>query len=257
MLTGGEGRGGDERVLLFEALERAGGEPPASPQDVEGVLALCDDMRRLARLNRLLERRVERRTRQLEAARLEVLEQLALVTQLRDDGVGEHNRRVGRLAARLAAALGLAAPEAELIGRAAVLHDVGKVGIPDAILRKPGRLTARELAVMRRHPRIGADILARGHSPLARIASDIALTHHERWDGGGYPQGLRGEASPLAGRLVAVADAWDVMTHARPYRRPRPPAAARAELERERGAQFDPRVVEAFLALEGTLWQRT
>ncbi len=257
MLTGGEGRGGDERVLLFEALERAGGEPPASPQDVEGVLALCDDMRRLARLNRLLERRVERRTRQLEAARLEVLEQLALVTQLRDDGVGEHNRRVGRLAARLAAALGIAAPEAELIGRAAVLHDVGKVGIPDAILRKPGRLTARELAIMRRHPRIGADILARGHSPLARIASDIALTHHERWDGGGYPQGLCGEAIPLAGRLVAVADAWDVMTHARPYRRPRPPAAARAELERERGAQFDPRVVEAFLALEGTLWQRT
>jgi putative two-component system response regulator len=137
-----------------------------------------------------------------------------------------------------------------LLERAAPLHDLGKIGIPDQILLKPGKLTPEEFAIMQTHTTIGAALLANGRSDLVQMAECIALNHHERWDGGGYPRGLQGEQIPLVGRLVAVADAFDAMIHVRPYKPAYPVADALAEIAAQSGRQFDPQLVSAFLALQ-------
>jgi putative two-component system response regulator len=157
---------------------------------------------------------------------------------------------VGKLSALLAQAHGLPPAEVTVIRRAAPLHDVGKIGIPDGILLKPGRLSADEYEIMKTHTTIGAQILSGGRFPLLQVAENIALTHHERWDGGGYPQGLRGESIPLPGRIVSVADAFDAMTRARPYKEAWPVARALAELQQCAGTQFDPKIIDAFLVLQ-------
>jgi putative two-component system response regulator len=204
---------------------------------------------RLAAQNQALEARVRRRTAELEQSQLEVLQRLAQAAELRDDDTGQHTRRVGELAAELARALGVADEEVELIRRAAPLHDVGKIGIPDAILLKPERLDPAEFAVMKTHAAIGARMLAGGRSPLMRMAERIALTHHERWDGSGYPGGLTGEDIPLAGRIVAVADFYDALAHDRPYRGAWALKRITGEIAAQSGRHFDPRVAERFLAL--------
>lgn len=182
-------------------------------------------------------------------AQLEVLARLAAASEARDDDTGQHTRRVGELAARIAKALGLSCDEVELIRLAAPLHDVGKIGIPDSILRKPRALTAAEFAIMQKHTVIGAEMLADGATPHIRMAEMIARSHHEWWNGGGYPDGLLGEEIPLPARIVAVADVYDALTHARPYR----PAWKRerviGELRRKSGTHFEPRVVQAFLEI--------
>ncbi|MHB8491002.1 MAG: HD domain-containing phosphohydrolase [Solirubrobacteraceae bacterium] len=186
----------------------------------------------------------------LAADRVEDLKRLALVCEYRDDSTSRHTERVGRTAGLLAAQLKLDGEMVRAIGRAAPLHDVGKVGIPDSILLKPGALTAEERTTMQTHITIGARILGASDFAVLRLAMEIALTHHERWDGGGYPNGLRGEDIPVSGRIVAVADAFDAMTHERAYRRPVSASEALAEIERCSGAHFDPAVVAAFLALD-------
>lgn len=196
-----------------------------------------------------LESEVAERTRDLERARREVLERLARAAEYRDDETGEHTRRVGLLTGRLAEALGLPDEEAELLEEVAPLHDLGKIGIPDAILLKEGPLTDEEFEVMKRHTVIGAELLSGGASDLAVKAETIARYHHERWNGRGYPAGLAGEEIPLAGRMVAVVDAFDAMTHARPYKPAWPVERALEELRACAGGQFDPDVVEAFLAI--------
>src|SRR5207302_8822188 len=138
----------------------------------------------------------------------------------------------------------------ELIYKAAPLHDVGKLAIPEALLLKPGRLTRAEFEQVKRHTTTGADILAGSPSAVIRVAEEIARTHHEWWDGSGYPAGLAGEEIPLAGRIVALADVFDALTHARPYKHAWPIAKSVAEIERLAGRQFDPRLVVAFLALD-------
>jgi putative two-component system response regulator len=143
----------------------------------------------------------------------------------------------------------MSADERELIRRTAPLHDIGKVGIPDAILRKSGPLDDEEIAAMQRHTVIGARILDGGRHRILHMARDIAEAHHERWDGGGYPHGLRGEAIPIEARLVAVADTFDVMTHARPYKRAASPQEAVAEIVRCAGSQFDPAVAASIAAI--------
>ena len=148
----------------------------------------------------------------------------------------------------LAREMGLDASECDAIRRAAPMHDVGKIGVPDAVLLKPGRLDEGELAAMRRHAAQGARMLAGGKTALVRMAETIARTHHERWDGSGYPHGLKGEEIPLAGRIVAVADVFDALTSERPYKRAWGVDAAVAEIEGLAGKHFDPRVVAAFLA---------
>ncbi|HEX5922867.1 MAG TPA: HD domain-containing phosphohydrolase [Baekduia sp.] len=186
----------------------------------------------------------------IEDAQFETLARLAAAAEYRDDDTGAHTRRVGELAGRLAEALGLPAERVRLIRLAAPLHDVGKIGIPDAILLKPGRLTEEEFDHMKRHTTIGAQMLAGGVSAQIALAEQIARTHHERWDGTGYPAGLAGDAIPIAGRIVAVADVFDALTHVRPYKTAWPRAEALAELRRQRGRQFDREVIDALLALE-------
>ena len=188
--------------------------------------------------------RAEEKAREAE---LEVLERLAAAGEARDDDTGQHTRRVGELAAHIAHALGLPLDEVDLIRLAAPLHDVGKIGIPDAILRKPGRLTADEFAIMQTHTLIGAGMLGDGATRHMRMAETIARSHHEWWDGKGYPDGLAGEAIPLAARIVAVADVYDALTHARPYRGAWKRERVIAELRRKTRTHFDPQVVQAFL----------
>lgn len=201
----------------------------------------------LTRANDHLEEQVQVRTRQVEASQIEILERLAAAVEFRDDDTGQHTRRVGHIAAELARALGLSATEQALLRRAAPLHDVGKVAVPDSILLKPARLTPDERAIMQHHAETGARILARGRSPLLRMAEQIAMSHHERWDGSGYPHGLAGDAIPLAARLTSVADIFDALSHDRPYRQAWEPARVFAELARESGAGLDPAIVAACL----------
>lgn len=196
--------------------------------------------------NQLLEQKVRERTAELEETQNEILERLALAAEYRDDDTGEHTKRVGQMSAQIAQALGLSNAEVELIRRAALLHDVGKIGIPDSILLKPGKLSPDEFNHMKTHTTLGAKMLSGGRFPLLQRAQEIALTHHERWDGTGYML-LQGEAIPIAGRIVAVADVFDALTSARPYKDAWPPMEAIEEIQRQSGEQFDPQVVDAFL----------
>jgi putative two-component system response regulator len=201
----------------------------------------------LAEQNDLLEQRVKQRTRDLEAARLETLQCLARVTELRDDETGRHAERVGMMSSILATALGLDDEQAELVRRAAPLHDCGKIGVPDFILLKPGRLTAEEFAAMELHATLGVEILRGLESPVLRLASEIARTHHERWNGKGYPAALQGNQIPLVGRIVGLVDVFDALTHERPYKPAWTVDAAAAEIEQQAGKHFDPAVVEAVI----------
>jgi putative two-component system response regulator len=205
--------------------------------------------RRLADGAQLLEAKVAERMRQLEAGRVEALQRLALEAEYRDDASSQHTERVGATAAAIAAQLGLDAAEVQLVREAAPLHDIGKLAIPDAILLKPGKLSPQEYELMKTHAELGARALSGSSSLVLQMAAVIAVSHHERWDGRGYPEGLAGEAIPLAGRVAAVADVYDALTHDRPYKSLWPVEQAIAEIRRAAGSQFDPRVVEAFLAM--------
>jgi putative two-component system response regulator len=220
---------------------------------VRNLLQVQQLQQRLSTQNANLEHLVEQRTSDLERARLEILDRLALASEYRDDETQEHAWRIGRTSALLALQLGLGEREVELIRRAAPLHDIGKIGIPDAILLKPGRLSAEEFETIKSHTTIGAQILSGSNSPVLTMAESIALTHHERWHGGGYPQGLSGEAIPLPARLVAVADVFDALSHARPYKDAWPLHEAIAEIRNQSGRQFDPSVVAAFSSLDHPL----
>jgi putative two-component system response regulator len=217
---------------------------------VRNLLQVRDLQKQLHERNLALEVAVARRTRELEQARLEILARLALAAEYRDDATQQHAWRIGRTSARLAARLRLDPSEVELINRAAPLHDIGKIGIPDAVLLKAGALTTSERCRIQEHTTIGAEILSGSETPVLRTAEQIALTHHERWDGRGYPHGLHGQQIPLVGQIVAVADVFDALTHDRPYKAAWPVDRAVGEIHSQAGRQFDPRVVEAFSALE-------
>ncbi|MBW3595209.1 MAG: response regulator [Actinobacteria bacterium] len=207
------------------------------------------ETRRLHKLlrneNELLEKKVAERTQDLERAKVEILQRLAMASEFRDDCTGEHTQRVGELSARMALVLGLSPRQVDLIRAAAPLHDIGKIAVPDHILLKEGRLTTEEWEVMKRHTDTGARMLSKSVSPTLRLGERIALSHHERWDGTGY-HGIRAANVPLAARLVTVADAFDAMTHPRPYKEALAVDAAIEEIKSERARQFDPSVVDAF-----------
>jgi putative two-component system response regulator len=205
---------------------------------------------------RALEREIIRRTQELESyelelrqTQLEVTSRLAKAAEHRDDDTGHHTQRVGLTCFLIAQEMRLPAEWTTLLRRAAPLHDVGKIGIPDAILRKPGKLDLVEWQIMQRHSRIGADLLSGGRTTLVQMAESIAMSHHERWDGTGYPHGLRGEEVPLEGRILAVADVFDALIHDRPYKRAWSLEQTIQEIRAQRGLQFDPDVVDAFLTL--------
>jgi putative two-component system response regulator len=195
--------------------------------------------------NQLLEAKVQERTEHLFTSRREAVEVLARASDYRDDDTGKHSRRVGEMSARLASSLKMDPEFVELIGMAAQLHDVGKIGIPDQILRKPGKLSECEREYMMRHVTIGAALLGEVSSPVLQMAKDVVLYHHERWDGKGYLAGLSEEEIPLSARIVSVADAYDAMSHDRPYRKALTPLEAQRQLQINSGTQFDPTVVRA------------
>jgi putative nucleotidyltransferase with HDIG domain len=227
------------------------------PLDPTEVLLRVHHLLEARYLERMLEsenvrlaERVGERTNELERARRELLQRLALVAEYRDYATAEHTQRVGRTAALLADTFGLPAVEVAMLRDAAPLHDIGKLGVTDAILLKPGPLTPAETTAMRRHVEIGAQILSQSHSPVLRLAQEIARSHHERWDGTGYSSGIGGDEIPLAGRITAIADVFDALTHERPYKAAFPVQAAVAEVRDQAGRQFDPQLVAAFAELD-------
>jgi response regulator RpfG family c-di-GMP phosphodiesterase len=206
-----------------------------------------------------LEEMVEERTNQLKAAmgRIEftydeTLEALAAALDLRDNETAGHSRRVTLYALELASRLNFTDDQLKQLERGAYMHDIGKIGIPDLILLKPGKLTPEETAVMKTHVRIGYELMSR--VAFLAPAAQIVLTHQEAYDGSGYPQGLKADEIPLAARIFAVADTLDAMMSDRPYRQGKPYSDARAEIERESGKQFDPQVVAMFLSVPEDVW---
>lgn len=198
--------------------------------------------------NKILDQKVRKRTQQLEQAQIEILERLAQAAEYRDDDTGEHTQRVGKMVAQIAAGLGLPNEQVEQMRLAAPLHDIGKIGIPETILLKPGKLTPKEWKVIKSHTTIGAKILTGSQSPLLQMAEEIARTHHEHWDGNGY-FGMKGDEIPLAGRIVTVVDVLDTLINNRPYKKAWPIKKAVDEIVSQRGKQFDPQVVDALLSI--------
>ncbi|MEM9645598.1 MAG: HD domain-containing phosphohydrolase [Planctomycetota bacterium] len=235
---------------------------------MENVLAAKVYRDYLQDYSRQLELQVRERTAELEKSRQEALHCLARAAEYRDDVTGRHVFRVGRYSALIALQLGYTEEEANLLESAALLHDLGKIGIPDAILNKKGPLTEDEYAQIKNHCEIGVNIIAPPlepgktltnagglfstgptTSPVLKLASKIALTHHEKFDGGGYPNGLRGEEIPLEGRIVAVADVFDALGSKRSYKETFTHEKCFAILEEGRGQHFDPKVLDAFFAI--------
>ncbi len=184
---------------------------------------------------------------ELRQSRLDIVQRLGLAAEYKDNETGLHVIRMSHFARILGEACGMNRAEADELLHAAPMHDVGKIGIPDHILRKPGKLDAEEWAVMQTHPTIGAEIIGDFQSGLLGLARRIALCHHEKWDGSGYPQGLAGEQIPLEARIVAIADVFDALTSARPYKQPWTVEQAVAYLEEQKGRHFDARLVDLFL----------
>lgn len=197
----------------------------------------------------VLEEMVHHRTQELNQSRLEVVRRLGRAAEYRDNETGLHIIRMSRYAALMAASLGWSDADCELLLHASPMHDIGKIGIPDHILLKPGKFEPDEWEVMKRHVQMGADILSDGDSVLMQLARDIALTHHEKWDGSGYPNGLAGTDIPQAGRIVAVADVFDALTSSRPYKKAWPVEDAVRLLQEQSGRHFDPEIISHFLAL--------
>lgn len=195
----------------------------------------------------MLEEMVRQRTEELNRTRLDVVRRLGRAAEYRDNETGFHILRMSQTSALLAAKLGWSKDRCELMLHASPMHDIGKIGIPDAILMKPGKLEPGEFEIMKTHTTIGAAMLEDGDSDLLRLAREIALTHHEKWDGSGYPEGLVGEAIPQSGRIVAVADVFDALTSSRPYKQAWTVAAAIDFIRQNAGSHFDPAVAECFL----------
>jgi putative two-component system response regulator len=188
-------------------------------------------------------------TVELEEARIESVEQLALVAELRDDVTGQHNARVARMSCAIAEAIGPRSGSGQLLGRVAALHDIGKIGIPDCILLKTGPLSPSEWTTMKTHTTIGARILSSGRSEFMHLAKEIARSHHERWDGTGYPDGLKGTRIPLAARIVSIADVFDALSSDRPYRSAYTVEDSCRAIEQGSHTMFDPSLVKVFRTL--------
>lgn len=242
-----------DKTYLLRALSAGAADFIGKPFDrqellmrVRNLLGAHTARRLLNDQKTTLEEMVRARTEELHHTRLMVVQRLGRAAEFRDEETGNHILRMSHMCAHLARAAGWNAEQCDLILNASPMHDIGKIGIPDAVLLKPGKLDADEWAVMQQHATIGADLLDGDDSDLLRMARDIALTHHEKWDGSGYPQGLSGEDIPPAGRIAALADVFDALLSDRPYKRAWAASDAVAFIESNMGKHFDPELVELF-----------
>ena len=245
----------NERGVRYEALECGANDFLTKPIDAHEFEPRVRNMLKLREAHLATRQRAETLSvavRKATAAILdrerETITRLARAAEFRDPETGAHIQRMSHYSAVIARRMGLGSELADALLLAAPMHDVGKLGIPDTILLKPGRLTVNEFEVMKRHPLIGHDILKDSSSEVLRLGARIALSHHEKFDGTGYPQGSVGEAIPLEGRIVAVADVFDALTSSRPYKPAWPFARAIALLREGRGSHFDARCIDAFLS---------
>jgi two-component system, response regulator RpfG len=252
----------DDRKVRYAALDAGITDFLTKPVDARECLARCRNLLTLRRQHlaledrkKLLEHMVADATREVREREKETLLRLARAGEFRDEETGNHLIRMARYSRLLAQGLGLDYDEAETIELAAPLHDIGKIGIPDQILLKNGRLDEAEWEVMRRHPLIGHEILKGSASKYVRMGALIALGHHEKYDGSGYPNGLVGDHIPLCARIVAVADVYDALTSVRPYKEAWPSEQAVEYVASQAGRHFDPRVVEAFRGLDAEVRQ--
>ena len=239
--------------VLVRALERGARDFLNKPFERVEALTRIRNMlevrllhKRVRDQNRVLEETVTARTREIKETRLEVIRRLGRAAEYRDNETGMHIIRMSLASATLGRALGLGASECDLLLNASPMHDIGKIGIPDRILLKPGPLDAEEWSIMKRHTTIGAELLAGGSSDLMQMAEMIAHCHHEKFDGTGYPRGLEGDQIPRAARIVAVCDVFDALLSKRPYKAPWTVDAALGELDKRAGTHFDPEIVEKF-----------
>jgi putative nucleotidyltransferase with HDIG domain len=260
--------GEDDIRVGIQAMKQGAADYLVKPLQLASVVASVEramEMRRLEleveNYRQNLEGMVQDRTRQLQSALKHVeltyeesLEALGAAIDLRDSETAGHSQRVSRYSLEIAKVVGCTAEQLKNIARGAYLHDIGKIGIPDAILLKPGKLSEEERAVMETHVRIGYELVCR--VAFLAGAAEIVLTHQECFDGSGYPQGLLAEEIPLGARIFAVADTLDAITSDRPYRRAVHSSLARAEIARESGRQFDPKVVQAFLSIPEWVWEK-
>ena len=252
----------DDRKVRYAALDAGITDFLTKPVDARECLARCRNLLTLRRQHlvledrrRLLEHMVEDATREVREREKETLLRLARAGEFRDEETGYHLIRMSRYSRLIANALGLDRDEAETVELAAPLHDIGKIGIPDQILLKPAKLDAAEWQVMRRHPVIGHEILKGSASKYVRMGALIALGHHEKYDGSGYPNGLVGDHIPLCARIVAVADVYDALTSVRPYKPAWSTENALEYVSSQAGKHFDPRLVEAFIAAKREVMQ--
>jgi putative two-component system response regulator len=245
----------DQRSVRRDALEAGATDFLAKPFDaievrarIANLLALNEARRAEADRAAWLSREVAAAVSTIEAREREIVTLLMKTAEHRDTDTGDHVARVAGYVSLVAEGLGLPPEHCRLLSLASTMHDVGKIGVPDAILLKPGRLTPEERAVMEEHAERGYRILESSTSELVQLAAEIAWTHHEKWDGTGYPRRLKAETIPLSGRIVAVADVFDALVSHRPYKKPWSPEEAREHLVESAGSHFDPACIEAFLS---------
>jgi two-component system response regulator RpfG len=248
----------DDRKVRYDALDAGVTDFLTKPVDARECMARCRNLLTMRRQHlaledkrRLLEGMVEEATREVRDREKETLMRLARAGEFRDEETGYHLVRMARYSRLIADTIGLENEEAETIELAAPLHDIGKIGIPDQILLKKGKLEGMEWDTMRSHPLIGHEILKGSASKYVRMGSLIALGHHEKYDGSGYPNGLVSDHIALCARIVAVADVYDALTSARPYKKAWPSEEAFEFLRQQRGKHFDPHLVDAFTGVQG------
>jgi two-component system response regulator RpfG len=224
---------------------------PIRPRELRSrcrnLLLLRQQAESVKRRARSLEQQVLSNLHEIEQREREILFRLAKATESRDNGTGAHLERMARYSGLIAEAIGLPDEEVRMIEAAAPLHDIGKISVPDSILNKPGPLTDEEMTIMRRHPLHGYEVLRDSPSRFVQVGAEIALRHHERWDGSGYPDGLMGENIPLSARIVAIADVLDALTTKRPYKRAWSMEESMDHLRENSGKMFDPRLIDALV----------
>ena len=216
--------------------------PPIVQARVRTHLALCDQ-------NKMLSDKVRQRTKELDDTRMEIIRRLGLAAEFKDNETGMHVIRMSYYSKLIGSAIGMEKEACENLFNASPMHDLGKIGIPDHILLKPGKLDGDEWTLMKKHAEYGSRIIGEQDSEILQMAGTIAITHHEKWDGSGYPNGLKGEEIPLVGRICAIADVFDALTTERPYKKAWSVEDAVELISNEKGKHFDPELSDTFLSI--------